>query len=107
MTKKRKSARQPEPPPVEHVEETREAPTSERPEFASIVDVDGILIRVTAPTSSEEIVRLSIAEPSAVSMNVRQARAVRDAINSALRLVARDPSPTVHVTCNHPDRDDL
>jgi hypothetical protein len=98
MTKKKRT-----PPPIEPIEEVREP----EPEFAAIVDADGIRITITAPTSSEEIVRLSIAEPSAVSMNVRQARAVRDAINSALRLVARDPSPTIHVHCNHPNRDDL
>jgi len=101
MTKK-KRAHPPEPPPIEHMEET---PVGEPEwvEFTAVVDVNGVRVTVSAPSHLEEGVRLEVSEPGAVSLKPRHARAIREAIDAALGFVARDRSPTIHVQCNHPN----
>ena len=105
MTKK-KRAHPPEPPPIEHMEET---PVGEPEwvEFTAVVDVNGVRVTVSAPSHLEEVVRLEMSEPGPVRLKLRQARAVRDAIDAALRVVAGDRPRAIHVDvdCPHPHRD--
>jgi hypothetical protein len=88
--------------PVEQIEDD---PETERREFASVVDVNGIDVTVSARAFTDEFVRLSISEPIAVPLNPRQARAIRDAIDAALRFLTPDGAQAIRVDCPHSNLD--